>query len=210
MGGFLISIDGIDGSGKTTQAKLLYDYLSQTRSDALLLVAPGDRPIGRFIHQLGRSGLIRGLNHSVASLLWAADIAELVSARLNPAMAADKTIIADRYFYSNIAYAAAMNVDYNWITHVYEFAREPDLSILLDAAEEIAIGRIQNRNKPTSCHERDIRFLANLRKHFLRLSTERDIVIVNSNGSITETQQEIRKVVAFRLKLLQLCPADAS
>jgi dTMP kinase len=128
----LVTFEGIDRSGKTTQARLLAEALG---SDALLVREPGGTPVAERIRALVKDPEVE-LSPIAETLLFGAARAELVASVIEPALADGKIVISDRYVDSTIAYqggARGLGIDEverlnRWLTG----GREPDLTFLLD------------------------------------------------------------------------------
>ena len=126
-----MTIEGIDRSGKSTQARRLADALGD---DALLVREPGGTPAGERIRGLLKDPAIE-LDPRSEALLFAAARAELVAAVIRPALANGKVVISDRYLDSSLAYQGhARGLGEAEVRHIHEWATaalEPDLTILL-------------------------------------------------------------------------------
>jgi dTMP kinase len=142
-GGFLVAIEGIDGSGKTTQAQLLAKFCSENRLSFVISKEPTKGRYGRQI----RDSAIRGrmsVEDEVDALLK--DRAEHVENVIAPALKEEKIVILDRYYFSTAAYQGAHGADADAILAANEcFAPEPDLLIVLDVSPETGIDRIRKR-----------------------------------------------------------------
>jgi dTMP kinase len=129
--GLFVTIEGIDRSGKSTQARRLADALGD---DALLVREPGGTPAGERIRDLLKDPAIE-LDPRSEALLFAAARAELVAAVIRPALANGKVVISDRYLDSSLAYQGyARGLGEAEVRHINEWATaglEPDLTILL-------------------------------------------------------------------------------
>jgi dTMP kinase len=129
--GLFVTIEGIDRSGKSTQARRLADALGD---DALLVREPGGTPAGERIRDLLKDPAIE-LDPRTEALLFAAARAELVSAVIRPALEAGKIVISDRYLDSSLAYQGhARGLGEEEVRRINEWATaalEPDLTVLL-------------------------------------------------------------------------------
>jgi dTMP kinase len=138
--GLFVTIEGIDRSGKSTQARRLAEALGE---DALLVREPGGTPAGEQIRKLLKDPAIE-LDARSEALLFAAARAELVATVIRPALEAGKVVISDRYLDSSLAYQGhARGLGEDEVRRVNEWATaglEPDLTVLLriDPAEAAA------------------------------------------------------------------------
>jgi len=99
-----ITFEGLDGSGKTTQIKLLYDYLKEKGLDVVTAVEPGGTAIGRKIRKILLDKYNHEMSYKAETFLFLASRAELVSKVISPALSKGRTVICDRFFDSTIVY----------------------------------------------------------------------------------------------------------
>jgi dTMP kinase len=141
VAGLFVTIEGIDRSGKSTQARRLAEALGD---DALLVREPGGTPAGERIRDLLKDPAIE-LEPRSEALLFAAARAELVAAVIRPALDAGKVVISDRYLDSSLAYQGhARGLGEAEVRRVNEWATaslEPDLTVLLRIDPETAAAR---------------------------------------------------------------------
>ncbi|MBM4325539.1 MAG: dTMP kinase [Deltaproteobacteria bacterium] len=139
-GGAFFVFEGIDGSGKTTQARLLADRLEALGLTALRTAEPSDGPVGRLI----RSASTRPGPHEEARL-FAKDRNYHVEQIIIPALRRGVTVISDRYLYSSVAYQGARGVAIKEILSLNSgFLVKPDIIFLLLAPVETALARIKS------------------------------------------------------------------
>jgi len=182
--GLLIAIEGIDGAGKTTNARELFSYLENLGYQVLLLKEPSDSIYGRKI----RSSEKR-LPAEEELRLFLLDREIDVKERIIPALEEGKIVIMDRYYYSNMAYQSARGIEAEKIRELNErFAPKPDLVIILDVSPETALERIKARGKRTAFEEKE--YLERVRENFLKIADERTVV-VNAERPLEEVREEI-------------------
>jgi len=143
--GIFIVLEGADGTGKSTHAAMLGEYLKANGRDVVVTQEPTNGEIGRMIRRV-LSGELKVTPRALA-LLFTADRAEHVAKEIAPALAAGKVVISDRYYHSTVVYQSAQGVPEDWIYQMNSFAPEPDLTIVLSVPPEQAIGRIKDRQK---------------------------------------------------------------
>jgi dTMP kinase len=152
-GGILIAFEGIDGAGKSTQARLLRDRLLAAGLDVVSTKEPTAGPHGQRLRESGRSGRLSPQEELEAFL---ADRREHVREVIAPALAAGKVVIVDRYYYSSAAYQGARGIDRRQIlTRNEAFAPLPDLAVLLDVRVRTGLSRIAQRGAGTNLFERE-------------------------------------------------------
>ena len=141
--GVFIVIEGLDGSGKTTQANLLAKKLHQNYN-IMLTAEPSRGKIGTFIRE---SCLYeeKRLPTEVEALLFAADRIDHIQKEVKPALDDGKIVICDRYVYSSLAYQGSTGLDLDWIKSINSLALKADFAILIDVAPERVLERLKRK-----------------------------------------------------------------
>lgn len=188
--GKLILFEGIDGSGKTTMSKRLYNFLSDRGIDSVWLREPtNDTEWGRKIRELAATEesipVEEELNYFVMDRKYD------VENNIIPALNSGKNVILDRYFYSNACYQGARDLDIDEILRINrEFSPEPDLAILVDVTVETALDRIsRNRTEEALLFEQED-YLKKVRKNYHSIDIC-NLVKVDGNGSEEEVFNSI-------------------
>lgn len=138
--GRLIVIEGLDGAGTTTQARRLVAHLGDR---AHLTREPSDGPIGKLIRELlagGHALADAAISQGTFGLLFAADRLDHLQREVEPALAAGKLVVSDRWYHSSLAYQGT-GADRDWITQLNSRARRPELTIFLQVRPEVAAAR---------------------------------------------------------------------
>jgi dTMP kinase len=141
--GVFIVIEGLDGSGKTTQAVLLAEKLGKYYK-VLLTAEPSCGKIGTFL----REGYLyeeKRLPTEAEGLLFAADRIEHMHNEVKPALDEGKIVICDRYIYSSLAYQGSAGLSLEWIKTINARALQPDFSVFIDVPSHKVIGRLQRK-----------------------------------------------------------------
>jgi dTMP kinase len=154
-----IVLEGIDGCGKSTQAHMLSDWLTSVGRSVLLTAEPTRNVIGSCVREVLASG--EEVDPRALALMFTADRYEHLKKEVEPALAAGRIVVSERYYYSTVAYQAAQGVDLQWLKDVnaYALQNKPDLAFLLDVSPSFALPKIQEKDKKFLDH------LAELRKH---------------------------------------------
>ncbi|MCS7115712.1 MAG: dTMP kinase [Nitrososphaerota archaeon] len=188
--GFFICVEGLDGCGKTTQAKMLVSKLKKIGYDAIYTAEPSRGKIGIFIRKYCLHGEKR-VPSVVEVLLFAADRFEHVEKEIKPALAEGKIVVSDRYLYSSLAYQGAAGLDLEWIKKVNEYALNPNLAIFIDAKPEIVVQRL----KPKKSVMEDLETQRKVREVYLGLVENGVLVKVDGNKGKEEVAGEILSIV---------------
>jgi dTMP kinase len=152
--GLLIVLEGIDGSGKTTQARALLRRLRRRGRQAVFFREPTR---GRWGREIKRQAVrADSLTPEEQLELFVKDRRENVVLNLKPALAAGKVVVLDRYYFSTIAYQGAKGLDPGRIRRINEaFAVRPDLVVILDVDAAAGLGRIAGRKTRDELFERE-------------------------------------------------------
>jgi dTMP kinase len=200
-----IVLEGIDGSGTTTQLERLTAHLQARGRQALATREPSPGPIGRLLREilLGQHLNPDGtrLDGRAMALLFAADRRDHLTREIEPALAAGSDVVSDRYLLSSLAYQA-VEADRTWVEHLAAGVRAPDLTFLLDVDVRTAAGRRQQANRVVERYDADKTLLA-VAKNYRQLAANRpDVVIVDASGSIDEVArrliEEVERLLATR------------
>jgi dTMP kinase len=141
--GIFIVIEGLDGSGKTTQATLLAEKFYKIYN-VLLTAEPSRGKIGTFIRECCLYENER-LPTEAEALLFAGDRIEHMYSEVKPALEEGKLVICDRYIYSSLAYQGSAGLSLEWIKTINARALQPDISIFIDVPPEKVIERLQRK-----------------------------------------------------------------
>lgn len=192
-----IVLEGIDGVGKSSQIKLLEEYLEKKNISTKSIVEPTDSEIGQLIRkELLKSDATEDINQQMLALLFAADRLTLKKEILEVKNSQDKFIISDRSFYSSICYQNNPTVTTQWIRQVNMHTPRPDLTILLDLDEKESIKRCDGVETFENTE-----FLEKTRQNYIKLlQEESNMIKVDANQSIDEVHEDIIKIIKEKMK----------
>jgi dTMP kinase len=140
--GMLVAFEGIDGTGKSTQIRLLAESLRGMGHDVLVTREPTDGPVGQRIRELYTSRAV--VSNEEELELFLADRRQHVTEVINPALAAGRIVLTDRYYLSTAAYQGAAGLDpVEIIKRNEQFAPVPDLVLLLNVPPALGVKRIR-------------------------------------------------------------------
>jgi len=192
-------LEGIDGCGKTTQAKRLVCWLIQKGFDAVFLKEPSEGPWGRLIKK--KAGRRNGLTPLQEFELFQKDRKENVELNIKPALKNHKIVVLDRYYFSTIAYQGAKGIDRNEIKERNDnIAVPPDLVIILDIDAKSGLNRIKGRKRKDGLFERED-YLQKVGEIFQSFSGER-IIHLDGKKSRDQLFLKIKAKVMDQIKKL--------
>lgn len=202
--GTFITFEGIDGSGKSTQLRLLANFLTSKNCHTLLTREPGGTPVGNKL----RAALLDALDEvdPLAELLvFAADRAQHVRRVLRPALDAGKVVFSDRYADATAAYqGAGRGFPPNLIAEIIELATEglkPDLTLLFDLGVDESTSRTRRRSdsrrKGDRLDSETSDFHKRVRDEYLRIAHDNPdrVKVVETNRPIEETHKRVKEII---------------
>jgi dTMP kinase len=210
--GKLFVVEGIDGSGKTTQLGLLAKWLA----------AAGHRV---FLTEWNSSALVKAatragkkknaLTPMTFSLLHATDFADRLIYKIIPPLKAGMIVLADRYAYTAFARDVTRGVDRQWVRDLYSFAVKPDLAMYFRVPIDVSIERLMARRVKLKFYEAGMDlgwsaspvesfrlFQGKVIEEYDRLADEYALRVIDGSRSITEQQRVVRTLVSSELESL--------
>jgi dTMP kinase len=207
--GFFLALEGGEGVGKSTQARLLADWLRTKGHEVVVTLEPGGTPVGqRLRSELLDVGAGTPVSPRTEALLFAADRAEHVATVIQPALERGAIVVSDRYMDSSIAYqGAGRDLDVADIARISSWASDglsPDLTVLLDLPPVEGLQRLETSDRlerePLAFHDR-------VRQHFLELAaSDRSRYLVVD--AALRPEQVLARVQERLGPLLPLSPAE--
>lgn len=192
-----ISLDGIDGGGKTTQAELLAEWLRERGHDVVRCRDPGSTPLGETLRGVLLDRHATPICRRSEMLLYMSARAQLVEEVIAPALQSGKVVVSDRYLLANVVYqghAGGLDVESIWtVGRVATHGLQPDLTIVLDLPCEAQSARL---NRPLDRMEQQgADFSARVRQGFLHEAARNPdrILVVDATRLRDEVQSAIRQ-----------------
>jgi dTMP kinase len=192
--GAFICIEGLDGCGKTTQAKLLEKKFRKSHN-AVYTAEPSRGKIGTYIRKSYLYGEKR-LSIVLEALLFAADRIEHLENEVLPALNEGRLVISDRYVYSSLAYQGAAGLSLEWIEKVNEHALKPDLAVFVD----VDLATVMNRLKAKKSVMENTETLQKVRDVYLKFVAKGELVRIDGNRGKAEVAESLADVVLKFLK----------
>jgi dTMP kinase len=187
--GVFICIEGLDGCGKTTQAKLLVKKLKK-HYDAVYTAEPSRGEIGRFIKKNCLNAERRG-SVLVEALLFAADRVDHVQNEVSPALGKGRVVVSDRYVYSSYAYQGAAGLELEWIEKLNEHAIRPDLAIFIDVKPETVVQRLKRKKSVME----DLETQKKVREVYLKYVEKDQLVRLDGNKPKRAVAKDLFRIV---------------
>jgi len=193
--GLFIVLEGIDGAGTTTQARLLAEWLRSRGREAVLTAEPTARPVGAFIRQI-LQGSFPEADETTMAFLFAADRADHLQNVVIPALYAGRIVVSDRHYLSSVAYQS-LRADMAWVESINTGFYRPDLTLFLDVDPAVGLQRKQRQGSAAERYEK-VALLERVRANYLAA-----IAHARAAGERVETLDASRPIEAVQAELLQ-------
>ena len=197
--GAFITFEGIEGSGKSTQAGLLQTFLKEQGLEVLVTREPGGSPIGEQIRHILLDPGNHGMVPLAELLLYEASRCQHVEAVIRPALQAGKMVICDRFFDASTAYQGyARGLDIKMVGDLNLVAtggRKPDLTIVLDLPVDVGLRRL---GRELDRIEREaVAFHERVRQGYLRIAADEPerVKVVDAARRVDDTFHDVRELV---------------
>ena len=204
MKGTFITFEGCEGAGKSTQIRLLSQYLAERGKECVVTREPGGSAISEAIRTVILDGKNTAMTDECEALLYAAARAQHLSDTVLPALEEGKTVLCDRYIFSSFAYQGyGRGLDMDFLRAVNSFALQghmPDITLFLDIPPRSAFERKHGADQNDRIEQAGEAFHARVYQGYLRLAEEYpgQIVRVDCSGTKFETNEKIRALLAGR------------
>ncbi len=200
--GRFLALEGIDGSGKSTQLQLLLERLRARGVECCGTREPSDGPVGAMVRQI-LTGRVTA-DHRVIAGLFAADrLDHLVNRRdgILEQVRSGVTVVTDRYYFSSYAYHS-VDVDMDWVIDSNRLSAEllrPDATIFLDVPVRRALERIGQNRSHTELFEKEDRLTATREKYleaFERLRDKETVAVIDAGGDVETVAERVWAAVS--------------
>jgi dTMP kinase len=196
MYGKFIVVEGLDGSGVSTQSRMLSKYLASKGLKVHLTKEPTSSIIG----SLSKSVLSKELDLSskALQLLFCADRANHLEKEVEPMLAKGINVICDRYLFSTLAYGLGSNINYKWLRSINLNFRMPDLGVVIDVPVSVSLSRISEESVGLQLFDEKEK-LQKVRQGYLHIAKEFHLKVVDGTKSIDEVSKQISKITSRAL-----------
>ena len=199
MRGRFIVLEGIDGSGTTTQLDRAVAFVGSLGHRAVATREPSAGPIGRLLREAlhGRLSMADGsrMDGRTMALLFAADRIDHLQREIEPHLAGGTTVVSDRYLLSSLAYQAE-EADRAWVATLAREILAPDLTVLLDLPIEVAARRREAAGRPIERYDADS-YLAKVAANYRELArAQPTLVVVNGAATKDEVSASMCRAIA--------------
>jgi dTMP kinase len=204
-------VEGIDGSGKTTQLALLAKWLSAA-GHPVVLTEWNSSALVKAATKTGKKQ--NSLTPMTFSLLHATDFADRLLYNIIPPLKAGMIVLADRYAFTAFARDTTRGVDRQWVRELYSFAVKPDLAVYFRVPIEVSTERLLARRVKLKFYEAGMDmgwsndlvesfriFQGKVLGEYDRLVDEFGLSVVDATGSITDQQRIFRKLISQHLEI---------
>ncbi|RLG03632.1 MAG: dTMP kinase [Thaumarchaeota archaeon] len=191
--GLLIALEGIDGAGKTTIAKMIVERLDRRGIEARYTMEPTRSLFGRILRDMA---LESGVDPRLEALLFAADRIYHLEKVVKPLLARGVIVVSDRYLHSSLAYQSVTTGDSRWVEELNKFARKPDLGIYLDVRPSEGLKRLKRRKTRFE----DESFLEKVRRRYLEYVRLGELVRVDAERPLNDVFSEVAMIVEETLR----------
>ncbi len=208
--GKLIVVEGIDGSGKSTQIDLIYKWLSE-KGKSVYFSEWNSSPLVKSTTKMGKKGKV--FTPTTFSLIQAADFTDRWENQFLPMLKAGVIVLADRYAFTGFARDVVRGVDRKWVRNLYSFAFQPDLVLYFKVPLDDAIERITSARSKLKYYEAGMDlnlsdkriasfriFQGKILKEYEKMAGEFGFKVLDATRPVHKQQKEVRRLVNNVLK----------
>ena len=200
LAGKFIVIDGPDGAGKTTQLKLLGEFLRKEGLSVVETKDPGGTAIGERIREILLDNRHGEMTVGCETMLYMASRTQLMGEVIAPALAAGKCVLCDRWVSSTIAYQVAGGAQKENILLAYESAMAgiwPDLTIILDLPADVGLQRAAGRAARDRMEAKGLEFHKQVRELFVQQAADdaSRFALIDAAGNVEAVQERLRRAI---------------
>jgi dTMP kinase len=208
--GRLFVVEGIDGSGKSTQLSLLHKWL-EAKGYGVVFSEWNSSPLVKDTTKLGKKKKL--LTPATFSLIHATDFADRTERSILPLLKAGAVVLCDRYVYTAFARDVARGMDNQWVRDLYNFAVKPTVAFYFRVPLETAIGRLLDARDGFKFYEAGLDlglsadsadsfriFQGRILKEYEKMIPEFGLTVIDATMSVEAQQSQVRKIVQIHLE----------
>ena len=204
--GLFITLEGADGSGKTTQMDRIVQFFEQKKIDYIVTREPGGVDLGQKLRDilLNYDGEV---DSTCEMFLYLADRAQHMQTKIKKALAEGKVVLCDRHTDSTVAYQGyARGIDIeeiNCLNNIATRGKKPDLTLLFDVETSVAMNRVGNRAEKDRMESEGAKFHEKVRYGYLEIAKKEPerITIINANQDIETVWGEVERSLKYTLEI---------
>ncbi len=209
--GKLIAVEGLDGSGKSTQIYLVKRWL-ELQGSRVYFTEWNSSLLVKKATSKGKKRQL--LTPTTFSLIHATDFADRYERQILPLLRAGFIVLADRYIYTALARDAVRGVSRDWVEKIYSFAVQPDITFYFKLPLEVSLNRILDGRPSLKYHEAGLDmgwtadpyesfriFQGKILKEYADLSDKAGFTVIDATKEIHAQQSEVRKIIAKKIDL---------
>lgn len=201
-----ITLEGSEGSGKTSQIPALVEYLRQQGLPIFATREPGGTPISNAVREILMGMENKAMHARTEILLFCASRAQLVEEVIRPRLAGGDVVLCDRYADSTLAYQGyGRGVDLPWLRSLLDFATgglKPDLTLLLDVDVEEGLRRKRSSREWNRLDTEEVAFYQKVRRGYLEMAAAEPQrwVVIDAGQPRPQVQQAMRQAILSRCR----------
>ena len=196
--GIFIALEGIDGSGSSTQTQQLGRYLESIGQTVHVTAEPSHGPMGKVIRTfLQEKGQHAQFLPHILALAFASDRLHHYEQEIRPFLEKGVAVLSDRYVLSSLVYQGLELPD-EWVASLNRYAPQPDLTVLIDVPEEIAKERRQRRGGVEEIFDKS-KVQIQVRDRYLKSAKEMGAIIVDGSGDVSSVQNHVIATIKYKI-----------
>ncbi|OGT67246.1 MAG: dTMP kinase [Gammaproteobacteria bacterium RIFCSPLOWO2_01_FULL_47_190] len=199
--GLFITLEGIEGAGKSTQVSFIADLLKEAGKDVVITREPGSTELGDQIRNILLMQKTLSISGNAELLLMFAARAQHLEQVIRPALNAGKTVLCDRFTDSTYAYqGGGRGIEQEKISKLVELVHpdlQPDLTLLFDLPVKTGLARVRSAGEADRFESETIGFFDSVRSAYLRIAVAEPgrIKIINAESDVNTVQDMIKKIM---------------
>lgn len=199
MRGKFITLEGIEGSGKTTQLEFIVEYIEKNAKQVVCTREPGGTIVGEKIREILLDNNLPAMHSDTELMLMFAARVEHIKQVIEPALNDGKWVVCDRFYDATYAYQGyGRDISLNRIDELRSFSigtLEPDITFLLDVSLDVSMQRVASRGSKDRFENEKIDFYKKVRNGYLTIARQNNkrVCLIDADKNIADVQSEIQR-----------------